>query len=75
MYFVSVAVVEVVIRTEVSQDIQKIASEISTLESTYIKAQHTVSTDIALLRGYTKSSKKTFIDRGADSLVLRSPAR
>jgi hypothetical protein len=72
MYFVSVAVVEVVVRTEVHRDIQTIASEISTLESAYIQAQHRVSTDIATQSGYKKSSAKTFIHRGGDSLVLKT---
>jgi hypothetical protein len=70
MYFVSVAIVEVVIRTELSQEINQIASEISELENAYIKAQHKVSSDIASLQGYQKSSEKIFIERDADSLVL-----
>ncbi|MFM2381631.1 MAG: hypothetical protein RLZZ76_398 [Candidatus Parcubacteria bacterium] len=72
VYFVSASIVHVVIRTEVGQEVAHISSEISTLESEYIKAQHKVSSDIASLQGYKKSSDKIFIDRGGDSLVLKT---
>ncbi len=70
MYFVSVAVVEVVVRTEIAQDINHLASDISELESEYIRAQHKVSGEIAVLEGYQKNSKKVFIDRSGENLVL-----
>ena len=70
VYFVSASIVQVVIRTEISQEVALISSEISQLESSYIKAQHKVSSDIASLQGYRKSSDKIFIERGGDSLVL-----
>lgn len=72
VYFISASVVHVVIRTETNQDISKISSEISALESKYIEAQLKVSSDIASLQGYQKAEKKIFIDRGTDSLVLRT---
>ncbi len=72
VYFVSASVVQVVMRTELKQEIGKISSEISQLESSYIKAQYKVSSDIASLQGFQKSSDKVFIDRGGDSLVLKS---
>jgi cell division protein FtsL len=70
IYFVSASVVQVVMRTELNQEITKTSSEISTLESQYIKAQHRVSSDIASLQGFEKTNNKIFIDRSTDSLVL-----
>lgn len=70
IYFISAAVVHVVMRTEVSQEVTKIASEISELEGEYIEAQHRVSSDIASLQGYTEAAEKIFIDRTPSSLVL-----
>jgi hypothetical protein len=70
VYFISAAIVHVVMRTEVSQEVSKIASEISELEGRYIEAQHRVSSDIASLQGYTEVDTKIFIDRTPSSLVL-----
>lgn len=70
VYFVSASVVHVVMRTEVSQEITKIASDISELEGRYIEAQHRVSSDIASLQGYTQTQSKVFIDKTPSSLVL-----
>lgn len=73
VYFISASVVHVVMRTEISQEITKIASEISELEGEYIEAQHRVSSDIASLQGYTQTQSKVFIDRTPSSLVLSTP--
>ena len=70
IYFVSASIVHVVIRTETSQEMKKIGSEISLLEGRFIEAQHKVSADIASLQGYTQTSKKVFIDRAAPAFVL-----
>jgi len=70
IYFVSASVVHVVMRTETSQQITKISSEISELESKYIEAQHRVSSDIASLQGYQKTDSKIFIDRNKDSSLV-----
>jgi hypothetical protein len=75
IYFVSASIVHVVIRTETSQEIKKIGSEISLLEGRFIEAQHKVSADIASLQGYTQTSKKIFIDRSAPSFVLSNNSR
>jgi len=72
MYFVSASVVHVVMRTETSQEITKLSSEISLLEGEYIEAQHRVSSDIASLQGYQKTDAKIFINRTEGSLVLRT---
>lgn len=70
IYFVSASIVNVVIRTEINQELKKINSEISLLEGRYIEAQNRVSSDIASLQGYTKTSQKVFIDRTAPAFVL-----
>jgi len=70
IYFVSASVLHVVMRTEIDQEITVVASAISELEGKYIEAQHRVSSDIASLQGFTKTSSKVFIDRSKDSLVL-----
>lgn len=72
MYLLSATVLHVVMRTEIDQQIRLIGSDISELESQFIVAQHKVSADIASLQGYTQASKKIFIDRTPDSLVLSS---
>ena len=74
VYFVSASVVHVVIRTEIDQEITKIATQISELEGEYIEAQHKVSSDIASLQGYTQTASKIFIDRTPSSLVLSTQA-
>lgn len=74
IYFISASVVHVVMRTETSQEITKLASEISELEGQYIEAQHRVSSDIASLQGYTQTGAKIFIDRTPASLVLQTEA-
>lgn len=72
MYLVSASVWHVVMRTEISQEITALSSEISELEGQYIEAQHRVSSDIASLQGYSQASQKVFIDRSAGSLVLKT---
>jgi hypothetical protein len=72
VYLISASIVHVVIRTEIDQDITQISSEISTLETKYIEAQHKLSSDIASLQGYKQTADKIFIDKTADSLVLRT---
>ncbi len=72
VYLVSASIVHVVIRTELNQEIQKVSSEISIMEGSYIAAQHKVSASIATLHGYTENSHKVFIDRSAPAFVLSS---
>lgn len=72
VYLVSASIVHVVIRTELNQEIQKVSSEISIMEGSYIAAQHKVSASIATLQGYTENSQKIFIDRSAPAFVLSS---
>lgn len=70
MYFVSASVVHVVMRQEAQREISALHSEISTLEAAYIKAQHSVSSDIAQLNGYVETNTKVFIGREDTTLVL-----
>ena len=75
MYLVSATVLHVVMQTEIDQEVKGLNSDISELENKYILAQHKVSSDIASMDGYTSISKKIFIDRAPDSLVLSTPSR
>jgi len=70
MYFLSATVLHVVMQTETDQEINAINSEISELESSFIIAQHKVSSGIASMEGYSEVSSKVFIDRAPDSLAL-----
>lgn len=69
-YFVSAAVVHVVVRKDVDRAIADQSSLLSELEAEYIASQHAVSADIASLKGFTHNPKKIFIDTSGDVLVL-----
>lgn len=73
MYFVVSSVVQVVVRQELDRDIAEMHSYISQLETEYIEAQHAVSEDIALQKGYIAADHKVFIDRTPTTLVLSLP--
>lgn len=70
MYLVSATVMHVVLQTELKQQAKTVHSDISELDQRLIMAQHKVSSDIATLQGFTPITKKVFIDRTPDSLVL-----
>ena len=70
MYFVSASVMNVVMRKETDAQIREIATQVGQLEAQYIDMQHSVSSDIATLRGFVVADQKIFIDRQADTLVL-----
>lgn len=72
MYFVSTAIVHVVMRTETEHAIATAHSELSELETKLMLAQHRVSAEIASLSGYTEPTARVFIDRGVDSVVVRN---
>lgn len=71
LYFLNVSVVHVVMRKEAMQEISHLNTEIATLETAYIEAQHVIAGRIAQLDGYSSDSQKVFITRGETSLVLR----
>ncbi len=70
MYFVSASIVHVVIRKEVGQDLVRLSSEVSELDSKYIAAQHAMSNQIATLEGYHEIENKIFINRTSANLAL-----
>lgn len=72
IYFVSASVVHVVIRQEIQQQIGTMHSQISKLETDYIRAQHTVSEDIAALSGYVDATDKVFIHKAKDTALVLS---
>lgn len=72
MYFVSLSVVNVVMRKEVDAEIRNLTTAVGELEAQYIERQHAVSSDIAEMKGFVVAEHKIFIDKAADTLVLRS---
>lgn len=70
MYFLSMTVVHVVVRQEVSHDTKELTSEITSLESEYIVAQHRISTMITEESDLTATTNKIFVSRTTPSLVL-----
>lgn len=71
IYFVAASVLHVVVRKEAENSSATIQSEIATLETSLIAAQHTISTRLATLDGFTREQAKVFVTRGAsDGLVL-----
>ena len=72
IYFLSVSIVHVVIRQEVNQNIKEVNTKIASLESSYIEAQHRLSSNVATLEGYSRAEGKVYINRKASSLVLNT---
>jgi hypothetical protein len=70
VYSISSAVAHVVIRKEVDSSISELSTSVSQLEAEYIELQHSVSSDIATMKGFVFADKKIFIDTTADTLVL-----
>jgi uncharacterized membrane protein len=72
MYFLSLSVVDVVLRKEAHQAARLVESEISSLEATYIEAQHTVSERIATADAFKQTNEKIFVERAAAKFVLNT---
>ena len=72
MYFVSLSVVHVVMRKEADTEMVKLMTSVGELEAEYIQGQHALSSDIATHRGFVLAERKIFIDKSADTLVLRN---
>lgn len=70
MYSVSSAVAHVVMRKEVDAQISELSASVSQLESEYIELQHSVSSDIAGMKGFVVADTKIFIDADEGTLVL-----
>lgn len=72
MYLVSLSVVNVVMSKEVRQQLVATHSEITELETAYIEAQHTVSQELALQRGFIPADEKLFLTAGDTNSVVVS---
>ncbi len=70
VYSISSAVAHVVMRKEIDTNISELSASVSKLEAEYIELQHSVSSDIATMKGFVAVDKKIFIDTSADTLVL-----
>lgn len=70
MYFVSASVLHVVMRKEIDSQIAELSSAISQQDAEYIEMQHSVSSDIATMKGFAIATKKVFIDKSDTSLVV-----
>jgi hypothetical protein len=71
LYFLNLSVVHVVMRKEIIQEQNHLRTEIASLETSYIEAQHKIASRIATVDGYTIDTPKIFVTRGETSLVLR----
>lgn len=72
MYFLTMSVVHVVLRKEVVASIRDVESQIASLESSYINAQHTVSDKMATLESFTQNENKIFVERNAKPTLVLS---
>ena len=70
MYFLSSAVVNVVISREYTQNVRHITSTITELEAEYIAAQHAVRREVALQQGFVAVADKTFVTPFDSALVI-----
>ncbi|MCA9362337.1 hypothetical protein KC906_03095, partial [Candidatus Kaiserbacteria bacterium] len=70
LYFLNMSVVQVVMRTEYTQQQRELSADIALLESSYIEAQHKVAARIGDLEGYESDAPKMFVSRAQASLVL-----
>ncbi len=70
IYFLSVSVLNVVIRQEIDTEIRDTHTKLSELESRYISAKTKVTEDAAAARGFTKTTEKTFVVKKPTNLVL-----
>lgn len=71
LYFLNMSVVQVVMRTQYTQEQNALRTEIAMLETRYIESQHTIAARIASLQGYDTDVAKVFVARESASLVLR----
>ena len=69
IYFVCASVFHVVLQQEVERKTDILHSEIATLETKYIRAQHAVSEDIASRNGYVAVESKIFLNRSAGTVA------
>lgn len=72
MYFLTMSVVHVVMRKEATQELRTLESEIASLETDFMLAQHVVSTAIVDNQQYTETSEKIFVHRNSPVTVAIS---
>ncbi len=72
LYFLNMSVVQVVLRTEFTQQQNQLHAEIASLEAKYITSQHQIASRIAVLDGYQSQEEKIFVSRDQASFVLSS---
>ncbi|MFM2374264.1 MAG: hypothetical protein RLZZ234_259 [Candidatus Parcubacteria bacterium] len=70
VYFLSVSIVNVVMRQEIDQEIRTANASLADLESRYIVARSRITEAEALERGFMKGGEKTFVSKNAENLVL-----
>lgn len=70
MYFLSVSVLNVVIRQEIDAEIRNAHMRLSELENRYISAKTKVTEEAALVRGFSRTKEKTFVRKEPANLVL-----
>lgn len=72
IYFVAASVLHVVVRQDVDMRSAAVRSELASLETTLIAAQHEISNRLALQNGYSEEDDKVFIHRDGDDVALRT---
>lgn len=70
IFFVSASVVHVVVRKEIDQEIIKVNSRLSDLETAYINAKDAVGAKLVEARGFIYTDERIFINKAPTSLVL-----
>lgn len=76
VYFVAASVLHVVVRQDSESKAAVLMSEIATLETTLIAAQHTISDRLGTLQGFKGEQEKVFVNKSKDSgLVLGDGVR
>lgn len=69
MYLLTTSVVHVVMRKEAVQNIHELESEIASLETKFMLAQHNVSDAIVVNQKYSETSEKIFVSRSKSVAV------
>lgn len=72
IYFVAASVLHVVVRQDIDVHAAQVRSELASLETSLISAQHEISNRLALQNGYSEEDDKVFLRRGGDDVALRT---
>lgn len=72
LYFLNLSVVHVVMRKEADHAQSDLRAEISSLETSYIDAQHKIAARIAVLDGYNVEAPKIFVTRADVNTLVRA---